>query len=232
MIADDAWDRADDAAAGGPGRIDKGCREKDDEGDLDRGCANATARMEAIKAKKPHEAPTPRTDALVEAFGDTQAMIEHARQLERELEEAVRVRENAQANHALTLEELDAAIDRERLATMRADQANSALDMAKRELAAAEHDLRISVKNHAADLSAMSATPAKRLWLWKNFVDGRPEYWAFDNPYPTHGGGDPMTLGEPCGYAIFKSSTAGRTDVPEEQVIAAIRRAADNRTKA
>ena len=65
----------------------------------------------------------------------------------------------------------------------------------------------------------------KKLWLWKNFVDGRPEYWAFDNPYPTHGGGDPMTLGEPCGYAIFKESTQGRFDVSEEQVIAAIKRA-------
>jgi len=22
----------------------------------------------------------------------------------------------------------------------------------------------------------------RKLWLWKNFADGRPEYWAFDNP--------------------------------------------------
>jgi hypothetical protein len=22
----------------------------------------------------------------------------------------------------------------------------------------------------------------KKLWLWKNFVDSRPEYWAFNNP--------------------------------------------------
>ena len=42
--------------------------------------------------------------------------------------------------------------------------------------------------------SATGAIPT--LWLWKNFVDGRPEYWAFDNPYPcVNGGGDPLTLG-------------------------------------
>lgn len=70
----------------------------------------------------------------------------------------------------------------------------------------------------------------KRLWLWKNFVDGRPEYWAFDNAYPIHlEHGDPQTLGEPCGYAIFKPSRTGRTDVSEEQVLRAIARA--NKTK-
>ena len=63
------------------------------------------------------------------------------------------------------------------------------------------------------------------LWLWKNFVDGRPEYLAFDNPYPCDPSGDPLTLGEPCGYAIVKMSMQGRTDVSEEQVIAAIKRA-------
>ncbi|MDB5975114.1 MAG: Uncharacterized protein JWR07_1874 [Nevskia sp.] len=68
---------------------------------------------------------------------------------------------------------------------------------------------------------------AKKLWLWKNFVDDRPEYWAFDNPYPINlDNGDPQTLGEPCGYAIFKPSRQGRTDVSEEQVLRAMRRAA------
>lgn len=67
----------------------------------------------------------------------------------------------------------------------------------------------------------------KKLWLWKNFVDDRPEYWAFDNPYPCHAGGDPMTLGEPCGYAIFKKSTPGRTDVVEAHVIEDIKRVMD-----
>tara|TARA_R110000868_G_scaffold99334_1_gene273431 strand:+ start:314 stop:1303 length:990 start_codon:yes stop_codon:yes gene_type:complete len=56
--------------------------------------------------------------------------------------------------------------------------------------------------------------PANKLWLWKNFVNGQPEYWAFDNPYPIgldHG--DPQTLGEPCGYALVKQSRNGRPDV-------------------
>lgn len=63
-----------------------------------------------------------------------------------------------------------------------------------------------------------------KLWLWRNFVDGRPEYWAFDNPFPCYDNGDPMTLGEPCGWALVKQSTNGRPDVPTEEVEAAIRR--------
>lgn len=71
--------------------------------------------------------------------------------------------------------------------------------------------------------------PAK-LWLWRNFVDGRPEYWAFDNPHPmhdpaVHGHGDPMTFGEPCGYALVKSSLNGRPDADEAEVVATIKRA-------
>ncbi len=69
-------------------------------------------------------------------------------------------------------------------------------------------------------------TDTKKLWLWKNFVDGKPEYWAFDNPYPCHEEyGDPITLGEPCGYAIFKPSVNGRPDIPESQVLSAMRNA-------
>jgi hypothetical protein len=61
--------------------------------------------------------------------------------------------------------------------------------------------------------------PAK-LWLWKNFVDGRPEYWAFDNPYPRNlNDGDPQTIGQPCGYAIFKPSRDGSNGRTEEQVL-------------
>lgn len=60
----------------------------------------------------------------------------------------------------------------------------------------------------------------KKLWLWKNFVDGRPEYWAFDNAYPIHlDCGDPQTLGEPCGYAIFKESRDGSRGRSEEAVL-------------
>lgn len=71
------------------------------------------------------------------------------------------------------------------------------------------------------------SAPPNKLWLWKNFVDGRPEYWAFDNPFPGHlDNGDPQTLGEPCGYALFKESRTGRTDVTEEQVLLRIEAAA------
>lgn len=70
--------------------------------------------------------------------------------------------------------------------------------------------------------------PAPKLWLWKNFVDGRPEYWAFDNPFPVHlDCGDPQTLGEPCGYAIVKPSRVGRTDVGEAEVLRRIKQAKD-----
>lgn len=73
--------------------------------------------------------------------------------------------------------------------------------------------------------AAKEREPAK-LWLWKNFVDDRPEYWAFDNPYPINlTDGDPQTLGEPCGYALFKPSRQGRTDWTEEQVLLSIKKA-------
>lgn len=63
----------------------------------------------------------------------------------------------------------------------------------------------------------------RKLWLWKNFVGGKPEYWAFDNPYPTRMDcGDPQTIGEPCGYAIFKPSRCGRVQWTEESVMLGI----------
>lgn len=66
-----------------------------------------------------------------------------------------------------------------------------------------------------------------KLWLWKN---GSIEFWAFDNPYPINfKDGDPQTLGEPCGYAIFKHSRTGRSDRSEEQVLSAIKRAQPHR---
>lgn len=66
----------------------------------------------------------------------------------------------------------------------------------------------------------------KKLWIWKNFVNGNPEYWVFDNPFPCDdSGGDPMTLGEPCGYAVFKESVPRRTDISELEVIDRIKRA-------
>jgi hypothetical protein len=77
-----------------------------------------------------------------------------------------------------------------------------------------------------ASPSAPQPAEGKKLWLWKNFVDGKPEYWAFDNPFPINlNDGDPQTLGEPCGYAVFKPSREGRTDWTEEKVLRAIARA-------
>jgi hypothetical protein len=68
--------------------------------------------------------------------------------------------------------------------------------------------------------AALSAPQPRKLWLWQNFVDGRREYWAFDNPFPVHlDYGDPQVLGEPCGYALFKPSRAGRSDVDEAEVL-------------
>lgn len=65
----------------------------------------------------------------------------------------------------------------------------------------------------------------RKLWLWKNFVNGRPEFWAFDNPYPCHENGDPITLGEPVGYALLKESVSGRPEASESEVLAGIERA-------
>jgi hypothetical protein len=80
-----------------------------------------------------------------------------------------------------------------------------------------EHIVREAVAQRDAILAGNAP---RKLWLWKNFVDGRPEYWAFDNPFPIHlTDGDPQTLGEPCGYALFKPSRQGRTDVSEEEVL-------------
>lgn len=83
-----------------------------------------------------------------------------------------------------------------------------------------EHIVREAVAQRDAILAGSAP---RKLWLWRNFVDGKPEYWAFDNPSPINlTDGDPQTLGEPCGYAIFKPSRNGRPDVPEEKVLARI----------
>jgi hypothetical protein len=79
---------------------------------------------------------------------------------------------------------------------------------------------RITIDMASSTPSPSSQEEARelKLWLWRNFVDGRPEYWAFDNPFPCHEGGDPMTLGQPCGWAFLKQSTNGRPDVPDSEV--------------
>lgn len=68
---------------------------------------------------------------------------------------------------------------------------------------------------NAALANAELVEPEPKLWLWKNFVDGKQEYWVFDNLYPINiNDGDPQTLGDPCGYALFKPSRNGRKDTP------------------
>ena len=65
----------------------------------------------------------------------------------------------------------------------------------------------------AALAKAERVEPEPKLWLWKNFVDGKQEYWVFDNLYPINiNDDDPQTLGDPCGYALFKPSRNGRKD--------------------
>ena len=65
----------------------------------------------------------------------------------------------------------------------------------------------------AALSNAGRVEPEPKLWLWKNFVDGKQEYWVFDNLYPINiNDGDPQTLGNPCGYALFKPSRNGRKE--------------------
>lgn len=70
------------------------------------------------------------------------------------------------------------------------------------------------------------------LWLWRNFVNGRPEYWAFDNSHPCAENGDPLVLGEPCGYAVFKPSVNGGLDISQEQVVKEIKAALERETRA
>lgn len=61
------------------------------------------------------------------------------------------------------------------------------------------------------------------LWLWKN----GHYYLAYDNPYPCKTvGGDPLTLGEPSAYAVFKASVNGR----EEYVCPKLPRLPDSAT--
>ena len=67
----------------------------------------------------------------------------------------------------------------------------------------------------------------KRLWLFRNYVDGVPNFLAFDNPYPCHPGGDPMTLGQPYGLAFFIESETGR-EWSDQQVMNEIRAAQAN----
>lgn len=43
-----------------------------------------------------------------------------------------------------------------------------------------------------------------KLWIWRN----GDHYWVFDNEYPCETpNGDPLTIGEPMGFGIFKKSS-------------------------
>ena len=77
-----------------------------------------------------------------------------------------------------------------------------------------------ALRQAIAEAEKQEPVQAKKLWLWKNFVNGIPEYWAFDNAFPDHiDCGDPQTIGEPCGYALFKPSRKGRQNVSDEEVL-------------
>jgi hypothetical protein len=55
------------------------------------------------------------------------------------------------------------------------------------------------VRKAIAERDAILTGAPRKPWLWRNHVDGRPEYWAFDNPFPINlTDDDPQTLGEPC----------------------------------
>ncbi len=70
----------------------------------------------------------------------------------------------------------------------------------------------------------------KKLWLWKNSTPAHPyEFWAFDNPYPCHPNGDPMVMGEPVGYALFKESDNARPERTEAEVLQGIANATRRR---
>jgi hypothetical protein len=85
-----------------------------------------------------------------------------------------------------------------------------------------EHNARFSphrILKPTTPIPTPGPTPAK-LWLWQNFVDGRPEYWAFDSAFPLRlDSDDPQTLGEPVGYALVKPSRPGRADISEAEVL-------------
>lgn len=84
-------------------------------------------------------------------------------------------------------------------------------------------EAEIAIASLSAALADKEAGEPRKLWLWRNHVDGRPEYWAFDHPFPTNmDNADPQTIGEPCGYAIFKPSRDGSNGRTEEKVLRGI----------
>lgn len=67
-------------------------------------------------------------------------------------------------------------------------------------------------------LSGYQPTEGEKLWLWKN----GDHFLAFRHLYPCfEPGGDPMTLGEPVGYAVFKGSHDRSESRPSNPPVAA-----------
>lgn len=53
--------------------------------------------------------------------------------------------------------------------------------------------------------------PVEKLWLWKN----GDHYLAYEHEYPCYEqGGDPLTVGEPIGYALLKPSFGRESMAP------------------
>lgn len=49
---------------------------------------------------------------------------------------------------------------------------------------------------------ASNETTEQRLWLWRN----GDHFLAYEHLYPVDENGDPLTLGEPIGYALLRPS--------------------------
>jgi len=94
------------------------------------------------------------------------------------------------------------------------------LDRAIERLHAAEAALQ-PVKDERDEARAeLARLTTQRLWVWRNFSATKRELWVFDNPFPVYmDSGDPQTIGEPYGYALFKPSRRGRADITDEQAM-------------
>lgn len=73
----------------------------------------------------------------------------------------------------------------------------------ERKLEAAEEEIERLQSSNPQAPAATQPEPDQTLWLWMN----GDHYLAFEHLYPCHSpGGDPMTLGEPFGRAVFRKS--------------------------
>jgi hypothetical protein len=92
------------------------------------------------------------------------------------------------------------------------DTAYDSCQIERDELRAEVDRLKSRIADSGVELQALLNAPKVEttLWLWKNFVNGKQEYWAFDNMCPINmDDRTPQTLGAPCGYALFKPSRDG-----------------------